>query len=83
MKQKIIISLFALFLFFTIGAVISTLYIKDNTAEMERIIEMHEVEQVRMTLLNNLKTVQADLYSVNTSFERDFDSIINSVLTLD
>ena len=50
MKRKIIISLFALFLFFTTGAFIASFYIKDNNAELERIIKLHEVEQLRRTL---------------------------------
>lgn len=75
MRRKIVISLFALFLFFTTGAVIATFYIKDNNAELERIIKLHEVEQLRRTLLIKLQTVQADLYAVKAPFATDLNTI--------
>jgi diguanylate cyclase (GGDEF)-like protein/PAS domain S-box-containing protein len=83
MKRKIVISLFALFLFFTCGAIIASFYIKDNNAELERIIKLHEVEQLRRTLLINLQTVQADLYTVKTPFETNLNAIVKNAANLE
>ena len=82
MKRKIVISLFALFLFFTTGAVIASFYIKDNNADLERIINLHEVEQLRRTLLINLQTVQSDLYTVKTPFETNLNAIVKNAANL-
>ncbi len=83
MKRKIVISLFALFLFFTCGAIIASFYIKDNNAELERIIKLHEVEQLRRTLLINLQTVQSDLYTVKTPFETNLNAIVKNAANLE
>ena len=83
MKRRIVISLFALFLFFTSGAIIASFYIKDNNAELERIIKLHEVEQLRRTLLINLQTVQSDLYTVKTPFETNLNAIVKNAANLE
>lgn len=83
MKRKIVISLFALFLFFTLGAIIASIYIKDNNAKLERIIKLHEVEQLRRTLLINLQTVQSDLYTVKTPFETNLNAIVKNAANLE
>ena len=83
MKKKIILSLLALFIFFTIGAAISVLYITNTTSELNRIIELHQVEQLRRSLVINLQTVQSSLYTINTPFANELDSIVDDVMSLE
>ncbi len=83
MKRKIIISLITIFLFFSIGSLISMLYIKDTTEELNHIIELHEVEQLRRYLVINLQKVQSSLYSVNTLFAKDLDLVVEEVTKLE
>jgi diguanylate cyclase (GGDEF)-like protein/PAS domain S-box-containing protein len=83
MKHRIIISLTVIFLFFTTGAMISNRYISGNTAEMKKTIELHQVEQLRRSLVIKIKTVQTDFYSVNTPYTRKLDSIITNMMELE
>lgn len=83
MRRRIIMSLFAIFILFSSGAGISLLYINDTTDDLNHIIELHEVEQHRRSLVINLQTVQASLYSVNTLFAKELDSVISEVSKLE
>ena len=83
MKKRIAISLFAIFLFFSIGVAVAVLYISNTTSELNRIIGMHEVEQLRRSLVINLQTVQSDLYTVHTSLGQNINSIVENVTELD
>ncbi len=44
MKKKIILSLFALLLFFSIGAVSGVLYITNTTTELKKLIDLYLLE---------------------------------------
>lgn len=79
MKRKIILSLFVIFLIFSIGAVISVSYIKDTSAELNRLIELHQVEQLRRSLVINIQTVQSNLYTINTPFANELDAIVENM----
>ncbi|MBI4681566.1 MAG: EAL domain-containing protein [Nitrospirae bacterium] len=83
MKRKIISSLLAIFIFFSIGAAISVLYITNTTTKLESIIELQDVEQLRRSLVINIQTVQSNLYAVNTPYSRELDSIVDSVSRLE
>ncbi len=83
MKKKIIMSLFILVSCFSVGAILSTWYIHDSTERLSRVIELHQVESMRRSLVFSLQTVQADLYSVKTGFARELDSIVGNVRILD
>ena len=83
MKKKIIISLSALFIFFTLGAAIAVLYITDAISELNRIIDMHQIEQLRRSLVIDLQTVQSDLYAVNTPLANNTASITKHVTSLE
>jgi len=83
MKRKIVLSLFALFLFFTVGAVLTTLYITNTTSTLSRLISLHQVELLREGLVINIQTVQTDLYTVHTPFGKHLDSIVNHVRKLE
>ncbi len=83
MKKKILISLFTIFLFFTIGATFAVFYIKNTTEEVKHIIELHQVEELRRSLIIDIQKVQANLYTFNTPYANDLDFIIESVSTLE
>ena len=66
MRQKIILSLFALFIFLAVGTVTAVLYMSNNTSVLKNIIKLHEVEQLRRSLIINIQNVQGELYTVDT-----------------
>lgn len=76
MKQKIILSLFALFIFLAIGTATAVIYMSSNINELKNIIKLHEVEELRRSLVIKVQNVQTDLYTINPIFIDDFDDIV-------
>jgi PAS domain S-box-containing protein len=68
---------------FNIGAVTAMLYITETTEQLNSIIKLHQVEQLRRSLLINLQIVQSQLYTMNTPFSQDLDAIVESTLMLE
>jgi PAS domain S-box-containing protein len=83
MRRKIILSLLALFIFFSAGAAVAVLYIKNISSELGHLITLHQIENLRRGLVINVQTVQSDLYSVHTPLAHKLDSIINNVTDLE
>jgi signal transduction histidine kinase/HAMP domain-containing protein len=83
MKKKVILSLFFLFLLFTIGAIVTMLYILRVTSRLDTIITLHQVEIIRQDLVINVQTVQSHLYTLGTTFGKEVDIIVENVATLD
>lgn len=83
MKKRIILSLFALLLFFSVGAVLGVVYITSTTSELKRLIELYQVEELRRSLIINIQTVQTNLLAVNTPFASELDSIVMNVVNLE
>jgi PAS domain S-box-containing protein len=54
-----------------------------NTSELKNIINLHEVEQLRRSLIINIQTVQEDLYTVNTPLAHDLDLIVTEAVNLE
>ena len=79
MKNKIVMSLFAMFLLFSLGATFAVIYTTNTTQEIKHIIELHQVEELRRTLIIDIQEVQANLYTFDTPYARDLDSIIANV----
>ena len=79
MKRKIIIALLALFIFSAIGAVIATLYIRNITSTLGKLIELHRVADLRQNLIISIQTVQSELYTVGTSLGHNIDLITENV----
>lgn len=82
-KRKIVLSLLALFVFFTSATLISIFYIENTTEELLRLIKLHQIENLRRNLVMSVQTVQSDLYTMNTPLGHNLDSIIDNVSTLD
>lgn len=84
MKKKIILSLLFLFLLFTVGgAVITMFYTIGVTSRLDTLITLHQVEILGKDLVKNVQTVQSHLYTIGTSFGRDLDIIVDDVTALD
>jgi signal transduction histidine kinase len=82
MKKKIIMAFFLLFLLFLAG-IVATLHIIDRTtANLSSLLLLHKVEVIRQELVINVQTVQSNLYTIGTSFNKDLDIIVDNVLTL-
>ncbi|MGC2061593.1 MAG: ATP-binding protein [Thermodesulfovibrionales bacterium] len=83
MKKRIIAFLSLLFGFFTIGALISILYITYTTRELKKIITLHSVEILRQDLLIKIQNVERDLLTVHTELGKKLDTVIENVTDLD
>jgi diguanylate cyclase (GGDEF)-like protein/PAS domain S-box-containing protein len=83
MKKKITKYLAAIFVFFIIGVSFSMLYITDTTSDMNHLIKLHQVEQLRRSLVIDLKTVQVNLYTVHTPLAQDLNMIVENVTKLE
>ena len=79
MKRKIIISLLALLMFFAFGAVISIQLISHSTIELDYILNLHQIEQMRRSLVSEIQTVQSNLYSLTESFSNENLTSVNIV----
>ncbi len=83
MKRKIILSLLLLFLFSGVGSAFAILYIKNTTSSLGRLIELHQIEDLRQHLIISIQTVQSDLYTVRTSLGQKLDLIADNVTNLE
>ena len=83
MKRKILSTMFALFLFFTAGTMTAIFYMSGNISELKRLIQLHEVEQLRRSLIIKLQNVQRDLYAMGTPLAREIDFIVKEVNVLE
>src|SRR5512146_2113764 len=83
MKRKIIIFLLALFLLSATGAVTATLYIRNITGTLSRLIKLHQIEDFRRDLVISIQTVQSELYTVGTTLAQDPGAITADMLRLE
>ena len=83
MKNRIIAFLSVLFAVFTVGAVISMLYINFTTSELKNIITLHSVEILRQDLIIKIQNVEQDLLTVHTELGNRLDKIVANVTDLD
>jgi len=83
MKNKIVISLCVLFLFFSLGAAFAVIYITNTTEKVKHIIELHQVEELRRSLIIDIQTVQTNLHTFNTPYGNELDVVIENVAMLE
>lgn len=83
MKRKIILSLLVLFIISASGAVLSAYYITSTSETLNRIVKLHQIEDLRQHLIISIQTVQSDLYTVHTMLGRKVDVIVDNVSNLD
>jgi len=83
MRRRIVLSLSVLFALFTLGAGFSMYYINSTANRLESLIRLHRVEIMRQHLIFSAQRVQAELYTVDTVFRAELDTIVKDVQTLD
>jgi nitrate/nitrite-specific signal transduction histidine kinase len=83
MKIKVILSLFLIFLSFIVGSTLAILSIADITEELNHVIKLHQVEQLRRALVISIQNVQSNLYTVHTPLSQNLDFIVNNVIDLE
>jgi len=82
MKRKIIISLFACLMIFTIGFFTSLNLIYETTSYINYIVKQNQVERMRQSMVNDLQTVQTGLYSIRTSLDNGLETAVKNVASL-
>jgi len=83
MKKKIIVSLLAVFLFSALGGVFATLYIRNTTATLSRLIDLYQIDGHRNDLVIATQTVQSDLFNASSKFGQQSHRIEESFTTLE
>ncbi|HLE42262.1 MAG TPA: ATP-binding protein [Nitrospirota bacterium] len=82
MKKKIIIGLGIFSLVFVLVGVYTIVVIEHATTELDKLIQLHQVEILREHLLIEVKRTQSDLYLKNTRHARSIDTIVSHVRTM-
>ncbi len=70
MKKKIFIASAIVCLLFLAGGIYIIATIETSTAELDRLIKLHQVEILREHLLIQIRTSQSDLYLMGTRYEQ-------------
>ncbi len=83
MRRKIILSLLALMIIFASGAFISIHLTRSTVSELNFLVELHEVEEMRRSLIIDIQTVQANVYTLATPFGVSVDSMVNNMMKLE
>lgn len=83
MRRRIILSLVLLFALFTSGAGISMYYINVTADRLDSLVGLHQVEIMRQNLVIKAQKVQSELYTVNTVFRQELDTVVADVRSLD
>ncbi len=83
MRRKIILSLTLLFACTASGAVMAVVYIRNTSATLTRLTELHRIEEMRQHLIIAIQAAQSDLYTVNTSLAQTADVIVDNIAGLE
>jgi diguanylate cyclase (GGDEF)-like protein len=83
MRRRIVVSLLVLVACAASGAAFSALHTRNTTATLRRLIELHQVKELRQQLIITIQTAQSNLYTVNTPFGAKADVITDNVLRLE
>ncbi|MGW8179697.1 MAG: hypothetical protein ACWGQW_13195, partial [bacterium] len=79
MKRRIVASVIALILIMGFGAILTTAFISNTTANLKRLIWLHEIEHMREDLVISVQTALTDLYKFNSASGSQLDSVIKDV----
>ncbi|TLN20065.1 HAMP domain-containing protein, partial [bacterium] len=79
MRRRIFLALATLLFIFLVGSIMAAVHVLTATRELEKIMSLHQVDTMRQALENSIRTVQVDLYAVNTPISRSIDKIIENV----
>jgi diguanylate cyclase (GGDEF)-like protein/PAS domain S-box-containing protein len=83
MKRKIIISMLVLFGLTLTGTLFSVLIIRDTSQSINRLIKLHQIEDLRKNLLMAIQTAQSELYTVHTAMGHKVDTIAENIINLE
>jgi diguanylate cyclase (GGDEF)-like protein/PAS domain S-box-containing protein len=83
MQRKIILYMLPLFVVFAAGAIIAWFYMQTTLSEINRLIRLHEIENLRKDLIISLQEVQSDLYTVYTPAGQKLDTIVTHAANLE
>jgi hypothetical protein len=72
-----------IFVAFASGAIIAMFYMQTTLSEINRLISLHEIENLRKDLIISLQVVQSDLYTVHTPAGQKLDTIVTHVASLE
>jgi signal transduction histidine kinase len=81
-KRKIIIGLAVYAVVFSLGGVYVLHTIGDATAELDRLVQLHQVEILREHYLLEIRRVQYDLTLRGTHHSRDFDTAVKHAVNM-
>ena len=83
MRRRLIISLSLLFLIFSVGAGVAMLYTHKITKDFDSMMTLHRIEIMRQIFVNDVQTVQSNLYATGTVFGKELDTTVENVMTMD
>ncbi|MFA7534792.1 MAG: EAL domain-containing protein [Desulfuromonadales bacterium] len=83
MKRKITISLAFLFLFFGCGGLVAAFQFATTTALFQNLIKLHQIEDLRHTLVQNTLKALTALHTVRTPLDLGLDAIVENVGSLE
>ena len=82
MKRKIVLGLAIYSVVFSLAGVYVIHTIRTATAELDKLITLHQVEILREHYLLQIKKVQADLTLMDTPYSRSFDTVVKNVMNM-
>ena len=82
MKKKIIVGLAAYAVVFSLGGIYVLNTIGDATAELDNLVQLHQVEILREHYLLEIRRVQYDLILKDTRHARDFDTAVKHAVNM-
>jgi diguanylate cyclase (GGDEF)-like protein/PAS domain S-box-containing protein len=80
MKRKIIISILTLFIISALGSTVATVYIRNTTEALSRVLMLRQTEDLHRDLVSSIKLVQSGLHSAYTS-SRQMSTMITAQLS--
>ncbi len=83
MRRNIILSLLVLMSMFAIGAFVSIHLSRNTVTELNKLVELHEVEELRRSLIIDIQTVQSNVYTLGTPFGVNIDTLVNNMMKLE
>jgi len=82
MKRKIVLGLTLYSVAFLLAGVYVVRTIHSATADLDRLITLHQVEILREHYLLQIKRVQSDLTLMDTRYSRSFDTVVANVMNM-
>src|SRR5512134_1731254 len=82
MKRKIVLGLTIYSIVFLLAGVYVVQTIRTATADLDRLITLHQVEILREHYLIQIKRVQTDLTLRDTPYSRDFETVVRNVMNM-